>query len=197
MYEKHDEDLIARLKSLKQPTIMILNKIDLSKGSQAFDKTTYWHEVFTPSKTIEVSALKGENIDILFNSILELLPEHAAYFPKDEITDKPEKFFVEEIIREKIFKNYKKEVPYSTQVIVEEFKEDKKIIRIRALIYVERKSQKGIIIGHKGEALKKVGIAAREDMETFFNKKIHLETYVKVADDWRNKKLSIKGFGYN
>lgn len=196
LYEKHDEDLIEKLKSLKQPVIMVLNKIDLSKGSQAYDKIAYWHEVFTPAKTIEVSALNGENINLVFESILELLPEHEAYFPKDEMTDKPEKFFVEEIVREKIFQNYKKEVPYSTQVIVEEFKEDKKIIRIRALIYVERKSQKGIIIGHKGEALKKVGIAARLDMETFFNKKIHLETYVKVADDWRSKKLSIKGFGY-
>jgi GTP-binding protein Era len=143
-----------------------------------------------------VSALKGENINLVFNSILEFLPKHEAYFPKDEITDKPEKFFVEEIIREKIFHNYKKEVPYSTQVIVEEFKEDEKIIRIRALIYVERKSQKGIIIGHKGEKIKKVGIEARQDIETFFTKKIYLETYVKVANDWRNKKLSIKEFGY-
>ena len=196
LYEKHDEDFIQRLKSIKQPIIMVMNKVDLSTGSQAFDKIAYWHEVFTPAKTIEVSALKGKNIDVLFDSILELIPEHEAYFPKDEMTDKPEKFFVEEIVREKIFQNYKKEVPYSTQVIVEEFKEDKKIIRIRALIYVERKSQKGIIIGHKGEALKKVGIEARKDLETFFNKQIHLETYVKVADDWRSKKISIKGFGY-
>jgi GTP-binding protein Era len=196
LFEKHDEVLVQRLKSLEQPVIMVVNKIDLSRGSQVYDKIAYWHEIFTPTKTIKVSALKGENINLVFNSILEFLPKHEAYFPKDEITDKPEKFFVEEIIREKIFHNYKKEVPYSTQVIVEEFKEDEKIIRIRALIYVERKSQKGIIIGHKGEKIKKVGIEARQDIETFFTKKIYLETYVKVANDWRNKKLSIKEFGY-
>jgi len=196
LYEKHDEEFIERLKSLDRPVIMVMNKIDLAKGSQVYDKIDYWHQVFTPAKTIEVSALKGENIKNLFDAILKLLPEHEAYFPKDELTDKPEKFFVEEIIREKIFQNYKKEVPYSTQVIVEEFKEDAKIIRMRALIYVERKSQKGIIIGKNGEALKKVGTEARKDMEAFFNKKVHLETYVKVADDWRKKKSLIKGFGY-
>jgi len=196
LYEKYDEEFIDRLKNIDRPVIMVMNKIDLAKGSQVHDKIDYWHQVFTPAKTIEVSALKGENITGLFDAILELLPEHEAYFPKDELTDKPEKFFVEEIIREKIFQNYKKEVPYSTQVIVEEFKEDDKIIRMRALIYVERKSQKGIIIGKNGEALKKVGTEARKDMEVFFNKKVHLETYVKVADDWRKKKSIIKGFGY-
>ncbi len=196
LYEKHEEELILRLQNLQQPVIMVLNKIDLAKGTQVADKIAYWHQLFTPAKTVEVSALTGKNIPLLFDNILNLLPDHEAFFPKDELTDKPEKFFVEEIIREKIFQNYKKEVPYSTQVVVEEFKEDKKIIRIRALIYVERKSQKGIIIGHKGTALKKVGIEARHDMEAFFAKKIHLETYVKVADDWRQKKRLIKGFGY-
>lgn len=196
LFEKHDEELIRRLQHQSQPIILILNKIDLAKGTQVKDKLTYWHDVFTPAKTVEVSALKGENIDVLFNAIIDLLPEHEAFFPKDELTDKPEKFFVEEIIREKIFQNYKQEVPYSTQVEVEEFKEDKKIIRIRAIIYVERKSQKGIIIGRAGESLKKVGIAARKDLEIFFQKQIHLETYVKVADDWRKKKQALKGFGY-
>ncbi|MCB0496356.1 MAG: GTPase Era [Cyclobacteriaceae bacterium] len=196
LFEKYDEELIERLKHLNQPIIFILNKTDLAKGSQVKDKLTYWLEVFNPSKVVEVSALKGENIDKLFEAILELLPTHEAYFPKDELTDKPEKFFVEEIIREKIFENYKQEVPYSTQVEVEEFKEDKKIIRIRAIIYVERKSQKGILIGKGGESLKKVGIAARKDLETFFQKQIHLETYVKVAEDWRKKKQALKSFGY-
>lgn len=196
LFEKHDEELIARLQHQTQPIIMVLNKIDLAKGTQLKDKLTYWHEVFTPAKTIEVSALNGENIDLLFSAILDLLPEHEAYFPKDELTDKPEKFFVEEIVREKIFHNYKQEVPYSTQVEVEEFKEDKKIIRIRAIIYVERKSQKGILIGKGGESLKKVGMAARKDLETFFQKQIHLETYVKVAEDWRKKKQALRGFGY-
>lgn len=196
LFEKHDEELIARLQHQTQPIIMVLNKIDLAKGTQLKDKLSYWHEVFTPAKTIEVSALNGENIEALFNAILDLLPEHEAYFPKDVLTDKPEKFFVEEIVREKIFQNYKQEVPYSTQVEVEEFKEDKKIIRIRAIIYVERKSQKGILIGKGGESLKKVGMAARKDLETFFQKQIHLETYVKVAEDWRKKKQALRGFGY-
>lgn len=196
LFEKYDEDLLLKLRSIKQPVIMVLNKIDLAKGTQIIDKLAYWHQEITPTKTIEVSALNNTNIEQLFEAIIELLPIHEPYFAKDELTDKPEKFFVEEIVREKIFMNYKKEVPYSTQVIVEEFKEDTKIIRIRALIYVERKSQKGILIGHRGEALKKVGIAARKDLETFFAKKIHLETYVKVADDWRQKKRLIKDFGY-
>ena len=133
----------------------------------------------------------------LFEKIIELLPEHPEYFPKDTLTDKPERFFVDEIIREKIFKNYKKEIPYSVQVVTESFKEDDTIIRIRAEIFVERKSQKGIIIGHKGEAIKKVGIEARKDLETFFGKQVHLETFVKVEQDWRKKDLKLKRFGYS
>jgi GTP-binding protein Era len=128
--------------------------------------------------------------------MLDLTPEHPAYFPKDQLTDKPEKFFVEEVVREKIFQNYKKEVPYSCQVVVTEFKEDETIIRIRAEIYVERKSQKGIIIGQKGEAIKKIGIESRKDLEAFFAKQIHLETFVKVEPDWRKKELKLKRFGY-
>ena len=196
LFEKQDEEFIERLKHQAQPVVLVLNKTDLAKGSQVKDKIDYWLQAFTPAKVVEVSALMGENINTLFDTILELLPEHEAYFPKEELTDKPEKFFVEEIIREKIFENYKQEVPYSTQVEVEEFKEDKKIIRIRTIIYVERKSQKGIIIGKGGESLKKVGMAARKDMEVFFQKQVHLETYVKVAEDWRRKKQALKGFGY-
>jgi len=196
LYDKYDEALLNRLKSAKQPIIFILNKIDLAKGSQVEDKLAYWHEVFTPTTTLTLSALTGEKVPELFALILEKLPVHPAYFPKDELTDKPEKFFVEEIIREKIFMNYKQEIPYSTQVVVESFKEDEKIIRIRAEIFVERKSQKGIIIGKGGAALKKVGIAARQDLEKFFQKQVHLETFVKVADDWRRKERQIKNFGY-
>jgi len=196
LYDKHDEELLRRLKKAKQPIILILNKIDLAKGSQVEDKLAYWQEAFTPTETIKISALKGENIEPLFKLILDNIPEHPAYFPKDELTDKPETFFVEEIIREQIFKNYKQEIPYSSQVVVESFKEDETIIRIRAEIYVERNSQKGIIIGKGGSALKKVGIEARKDLEAFFNKQIHLETFVKVADDWRSKERQIKYFGY-
>ena len=196
LYDKYDEALLRRLKSAKQLVVLILNKIDLAKGSQVEDKLAYWHEAFTPAHTLTISALTGENVPELLELILTSLPEHPAYFPKDELTDKPEKFFVEEIIREKIFLNYKQEIPYSTQVVVESFKEDEKIIRIRAEIYVERRSQKGILIGKGGAALKKVGIAARQDLETFFQKQVHLETFVKVADDWRKKERQIKNFGY-
>ena len=196
LYEKHDEVLLERLKHAKQPIIFILNKIDLSKGSQAEDKLKYWLDAFTPTITLTISALTGENVPELFALILENLPVHPPYFPKDQLTDKPEKFFVEEIIREKIFMNYKQEIPYSSQVVVESFKEDEKIIRIRAEIYVERKSQKGILIGKGGTMLKKVGIAARQDLEQFFQKQIHLETFVKVADDWRRKDREIRNFGY-
>ncbi|GAA0892576.1 GTPase Era [Fulvivirga kasyanovii] len=196
IYEKFDETLAEHLERIDAPIIFILNKIDQAKGTQAEDKLTYWKELVKADKYLMVSALEGLGINELFDAIIELMPEHPAYFPKDELTDKPEKFFVEEIIREKIFINYKKEVPYSTEVVVTEFKEDETIIRIRAEIYVERKSQKGIIIGKGGEALKKVGIQSRADLEKFFNKQVHLETFVKVAENWRKQELSLKRFGY-
>jgi GTP-binding protein Era len=198
LYEKYEEGdvLIDRLKKSGVPIILVMNKIDQSKGSQAEDKMKYWAEIIEPDHQIMISALEKVNIDGLFNKLIDLLPVHPPYFPKEEMTDKPEKFFVEEIIREKIFQNYKKEVPYSCEVVVTEFKEDETIIRIRAEIYVERKSQKGIIIGKGGEALKKVGIESRKDLETFFNKQIHLETFVKVEQDWRKKDLKLKRFGY-
>ncbi|MEM7108913.1 MAG: GTPase Era [Bacteroidota bacterium] len=196
IYEKYDEHIEQSLKKVKAPVIFLLNKTDQAKGTQEQDKIAYWKTVVQASKYLGTSALEGKNINVVFEAILELLPEHPAYFPKEELTDKPEKFFVEEIVREKIFLNYKKEVPYSTEVVVTEFKEDEKIIRIRAEIYVERKSQKGILIGKRGEALKKVGVAARKDLEKFFAKQIHLETFVKVADDWRKKTRSLKNFGY-
>lgn len=196
IYEKFDETLTTHLQKIDAPIIFILNKVDQAKGTQVEDKITYWKEHIVADRYLPVSALEGLGIKEVFDAIVELLPEHPAYFPKDELTDKPEKFFVEEIIREKIFVNYKKEVPYSTEVVVTEFKEDETIIRIRAEIYVERKSQKGIIIGKGGEALKKVGIQSRADLEKFFNKQIHLETFVKVAENWRKKEISLKNFGY-
>ena len=196
IYEKYDDTLADHLRRIKAPIIFILNKIDQAKGTQGEDKMNYWKELVQADKYLSVSALEGLGINEVFQAILDLLPEHPAYFPKDELTDKPEKFFVEEMIREKIFLNYKKEVPYSTEVVVTEFKEDETIIRIRAEIYVERKSQKGIIIGKGGEALKKVGIQSRADLEKFFDKQIHLETFVKVAENWRKKELTLKRFGY-
>ncbi|QSE98637.1 GTPase Era [Fulvivirga lutea] len=196
IYETFDEILGETLKKINVPLIFILNKIDQAKGTQAEDKLNYWKEHVKADAFIMISALDGVNIDKVFSQIVESLPEHPAYFPKDQLTDKPERFFAAEIVREKIFLNYKKEVPYSTEVEIMEFKEDEKIIRMRAEIYVERKSQKGIIIGHKGEALKKVGIAARKDLEEFFGKQVHLETFVKVAEDWRKKEINLKRFGY-
>lgn len=194
--EKYDEELFKEVQKAEGKIIFVMNKIDQSKGSQVEDKMNYWKEHVKADHFIAISALEGLNIGELFNLILQELPEHPAYYPKDEFTDKPERFFVAEIIREKIFLNYKQEIPYSSEVVVEEFKEDEKIIRIRAIIYVERKSQKGILIGKGGEALKKVGIEARKDLEQFFQKQIHLETFVKVAENWRRVEGKLKQFGY-
>ncbi|MGK7389989.1 MAG: GTPase Era [Candidatus Cyclobacteriaceae bacterium M2_1C_046] len=194
--EKYDEELFAPVKKTEGKIIFILNKIDQAKGSQVEDKLNYWKEKIQADHYIPVSALEGLNVGKLFQTILAELPVHPPYYPKDALTDKPERFFVEEIIREKIFLNYKKEVPYSSEVAVEEFKEEEDIIRIRAIIYVERKSQKGIIIGKGGEMLKKVGTEARKDMEEFFRKKIFLETFVKVAENWRKVESKLKQFGY-
>lgn len=198
IYEKFEEDeVIEKLKKAEVPTIMLLNKIDQAKGSQVVDKIAYWRENIDVKEIIPISALENLGIEDVFESIIEHLPEHPPYFPKDQLTDRSERFFAAEIIREKIFQNYKKEVPYSTEVVIESFKEDDTIIRIRAEIYVERKSQKGIIIGKGGEALKKVGIQARETMEAFFGKQIYLETFVKVAEEWRKKEIHLNRFGYN
>lgn len=199
LYDEYDEENVKKLSKISQPLILIINKIDLDKGGQTDSKIEYWKSILAkdPIAIIPVSALLGTGIDHVFNSILQNLPEHPPYFPKETLTDKPERFFVSEIIREKIFTNYKKEVPYSTEVVVTEFYEEEKIIRIRAEIFVERRSQKGIIIGKGGLALKKVGIEARKDLETFFGKQVHLETFVKIADDWRKKSQSLKGFGYS
>ncbi|KYG82452.1 GTPase Era [Roseivirga echinicomitans] len=197
LYEKYEgEKVIDYLKDVKVPVILVMNKIDLAKGSQAEDKVAYWRELMDFHDVVMVSALENIGIEGVFEKIIEHLPEHPAYFPKDTLTDKPERFFVDEMIREKIFKQYKKEIPYSCEVVTTSFKEDEKIIRISADIYVERDSQKGIVIGHKGESLKKVGTAAREDLEIFFGKKIFLETHVKVEKDWRKKEAKLKRFGY-
>lgn len=197
IFEKHDEDdVLKKLQRADCPVFLLINKVDLASQKITEEKISYWKDKVSAKEIIPVSALLGFNIDKIFQLILDHLPEHPAYFDKDELTDKPERFFAAEILREKIFLNYKKEIPYSTAVIIEEFIEEETIIRIRALILVERPSQKGILIGHRGEALKKIGREARLDMEKFFGKKIFLEQYVKVEPDWRTKENKLRNLGY-
>jgi GTP-binding protein Era len=195
--EKFDASVFERFQRITTPILLVINKIDLGKGSQVEDKVEYWKtQLPTIAKIMTVSAQTGENVAKLFETILEMMPVHPPYFPKDEYTDRTERFFAAEIIREKIFLNYEQEIPYSTEVAITEFKEEADIIKLRAEIYVERNSQKGILIGKGGSMLKKVGIDARKDMEAFFAKKIFLETHVKVADNWRKQKFKLKQFGY-
>lgn len=195
--EKYDAALFDKFKRIKTPVILVINKTDLAKGSQVHDKSAYWKENLKEVVTeiVPVSALKG-NVSPLLDTIVKHLPVHPAYFPQDELTNRPERFFASEILREKIFLNYQQEVPYSSEVIITEFKEQPDIIRVRAEIFVERDSQKGIVIGKGGTALKKVGMEARAAMESFFKKKIFLETQVKVAKNWRKEKNRLRQFGY-
>ena len=195
-YDKNEE-FLAKVKKAEVPVILLINKIDLSDNDKVNDLIHVWQRELPDAQVFAMSALKGFNVETVFNNIIEQLPEGEPYYPKDALTDKTERFFVEEIIREKILIHYKKEIPYSVEILVEEFKEDEKIIRIRAIIFVERSTQKGIIIGHKGAALKRVGIEARKDIEKFFDKQVYLETHVKVDKDWRNKSSRLKNFGYN
>jgi GTP-binding protein Era len=178
------------------PVIIAINKIDLSNQSELEKIVGLWENKFPKSPVIPVSALNSFNIETLLNAVTSKLPEGEPYFPKDQITDKYERFFASEIIREKILVNYEKEIPYSVEIEIDSFKEEKDLIKIRALIHVMRDSQKGILIGHKGQKLKKVGTEARLDMEDFFRKKIFLELYVKVTKDWREKPQDLKRFGY-
>ena len=196
--ENIDKNLgfIEKVNKSEAPVLLVINKIDLTtqdKLEALFDK---WKELIPKAEIFPLSAKENFNVDNLFKRILELLPEGEPYFAKDDLTDLPSRFFVNEIIREKILQNYEKEIPYSVEVEVEEFKEDDKRINIMAVIYVERPSQKGIIIGSQGEALKKVGTNARLDIEAFFGKKVFLNLYVKVLKDWRNKENELKNFGY-
>ena len=198
IYEQFDEeDVIQQLNHNEAPVLLLINKIDLASQDEVLLKIDYWRQKIQAKEIIPVSALHQKNTDRVFELILQYLPEHPAFYPKDELTDKPERFFAAEMIREKIFKLYSKEVPYSCEVMVEEFKEDENLIRMHATIIVERRSQKGIIIGHKGEALKKVGTYAREDMETFFQKKVFLELYVRVQENWRSDPKLLNRYGYN
>ena len=192
-----DEKLFERLQKTKIPLLLLLNKIDKADQDFVLEQMAYWQEQLPNANIFPLSALNKFNIDSVIHRIKELIPECPPYFEKDAITDKSERFFVCETIREKILKYYKKEIPYSVEVEVEEFKEEEDIIRIRSIIYVIRESQKGIIIGHQGKSLKKVGSLSRRDLEQFFQKKIFLELYVKVNKDWRNDDNQLKRFGYS
>ncbi|MDG2173794.1 MAG: GTPase Era [Flavobacteriaceae bacterium] len=191
-----DENLFNKIKSSSIPVVVLINKIDLSNQEELENQVSEWSKKLPNAEIFPISALKEFQVDNLLQRLIELLPECPPYFPKDQLTDKPERFFVNEIIREKILINYNKEIPYSVEILTEEFKEDKKIIRIRSVIMVERNSQKGIIIGHKGSALKKVGIESRKDLETFFGKQIYIELFVKVNKNWRSNQNQLKRFGY-
>ena len=192
----HEGEYIDKIKESGIPVIIAVNKVDLTNQDNLEKVVGSWHVAFPDSPVIPISALKSFNLDSLLNAILAKLPENPPFFPKDQLTDKYERFFASEIIREKILVNYKKEIPYSVEIEIESFKDEKDIIKIRALIHVTRDSQKGIIIGHKGSMLKRVGTEARRDMEDFFRKKVFLELYVKVTKDWRDKPLVLKRFGY-
>lgn len=190
-------DFLEKVSKMEIPVILLINKIDESEQNQLGDLVETWHKLLPKAEILPISAKNKFGMEILMKRILELLPESPAYFDKDQLTDKPAKFFVSEIIREKILRYYDKEIPYSVEVAVERFKEDERLIRINAVIYVERDSQKGIIIGHQGQALKKVSAEARKSLEQFFGKKIFLETYVKVDKDWRSSKRELRLFGYD
>jgi GTP-binding protein era len=190
-------DFLEKVAKMQIPVILLINKIDESDQKTLVVLVEKWHGLLPKAEILPISAKNKFGTDVLMKRIKELLPESPAYFDKDQLTDKPAKFFVSEIIREKILRYYDKEVPYSVEVVVERFKEDEKKIHINAVIYVERDSQKGIIIGHQGQALKKVSTEARKSLERFFDKKIFLETFVKVDKDWRNSQKELGNFGYN
>ncbi len=191
-----EESYLEKLRKTSTPVLILLNKIDMATQEVLDTKMAEWKEKLPKADIIPISALKKFNLETVMYRITQLLPVGEAFYDKDTLTDKPEKFFVSEIIREKILLKYKREIPYSVEVIVNSFKEDEKIIRIQADILVERDSQKGIIIGHQGEALKKVGTMARKEAEAFFGKQIYLELFVKVVKDWRNNDANLKHFGY-
>ena len=192
-----NSNFLEKVKRQKAPILVLINKIDLSDQQALTEKVELWHEALPDAEIIPICALHRFNVDNVLRRIQELLPESPAYFDKDQWTDKPARFFVTEIIREKILLYYDKEIPYSVEVVVEQFKENDKNIHINAVIYVERESQKGIIIGHGGVALKRVSTEARKSLEKFFGKSIYLEVFVKVDKDWRQSDRAMKAYGYN
>jgi|TARA_R110002049_G_scaffold35254_11_gene113931 GTP-binding protein Era len=191
------EDIIQKVNVAGVPVLLIINKIDLNKEEKLAEVTEYWTQKIKADVVIPISALEGFNLQKIMQEILDRLPVHPPFYDKEELSDRPERFFASEIIREKIFMQYKKEIPYSTEVRIEDFEETDQLLRMRALIFVERDSQKGIIIGDKGKALKRVGTQARIEMEKFFGKKVFLETFVKVEENWRKNKNKLKKFGYD
>jgi GTPase len=195
--ELKDEDFFSKIIHSKIPVLLLLNKIDKSNQEQLEEQIALWTEKVPNAEIFPISALENFNVKEVFARIIELLPLSPPYYPKDTLTDKPERFFVNETIREKILLHYDKEIPYAVEIETEEFLEDEKIIRIRSVIMVERDTQKGIIIGHKGAALKRVGIESRQDLEKFFGKQIHIELFVKVNKDWRSNAFQLRRFGYN
>ncbi|MFL9845096.1 GTPase Era [Flavobacterium rhizosphaerae] len=195
--ELKDEAFFKKITFATIPVLLLINKIDTTTQQILEEQVDMWKEKLPSAEIYPVSAIENFNVQTVFNRILELLPESPPYYPKDTLTDKPERFFVNEAIREKILLNYSKEIPYAVEIETEEFLEDEDIIRIKSVIMVERPTQKGIIIGHKGAALKRVGIQAREELEKFFGKKIHIELFVKVNKDWRSNPYQLRRFGYN
>lgn len=192
-----DEAYFSKIKNSPIPVLLLINKIDKGDEEQLTAAVELWQTQLPNAEIFAISALENFGVAEVFQRIIDLLPESPPFYPKDQLTDKPERFFVNEIIREKILLHYKKEIPYAVEIDTEEFFEDENIIRIRSVIMVERETQKGIIIGHKGSALKRVGVEARKDLEAFFGKQIHLETYVKVNKNWRSDKRQLRRFGYN
>ena len=192
-----NSDFIEEVRKLDVPILVLINKIDLSNQAELVKKVELWHELIPEAEILPISATAKFNVDVVMRRVMELLPESPPYFEKDALTDKPARFFVTEIIREKILLHYDKEIPYVCEAVVEQFKEDEGKIYIKALIYVERDSQKGIIIGHEGSALKRVATDARRELEKFFGKRIFLEIYVRVDKDWRNSDRQLRRFGYD
>ena len=194
--EMKDSSLFERIKTSNIPVLLLINKIDTADQHTLLTALEYWKEILPKAKIFPISTITGFSVKEVLNYIIEILPQGPAFYPKDQLTDKPERFFVNEAIREQILQFYSKEIPYAVEVDTEDFTEEKKIIKLRSVIMVERDTQKGIIIGHKGSALKRVGVGARKTLEAFFGKKVHLELYVKVNKDWRNNSNQLKRFGY-
>lgn len=194
---KYNTELVEKIKKLGRPIVLIINKIDKFTAEQVEESKVHWQEIFPESDVFAISALKGQNLEAMRDRIIELLPLCPPYFPKDALTDRPMRFFVSELIREQILLQYKKEIPYSVEVVVDSYKEEENMIRIGATLYVERDTQKAIIIGSKGSAIKKLGTDARASIEDFLQKHIFLDLSVKVLKDWRNSELLMKKFGYD
>lgn len=195
--ELKDEAFFTKIRNAKIPVLLLINKIDKGNEELLGAALQLWSEKVPNAEVFAISALENFGVEEVFKRIIEVLPESPPFYPKDQLTDKPERFFVNEIVREKILMHYKKEIPYSVEIETEEFFEEDTIIRMRSVIMVERDSQKGIIIGHKGTALKRVGVEARKDLEKFFGKQVHLELYVKVNKNWRSDQKQLRRFGYN